>query len=119
MGKIGRLGASWARILARLGEISIFPRVYPSPGELTPLREPGKGAGHFHLKPWILIIPRTFGRVPERGKLFGEVQGIDLRSRRDFPSEIPLLIIQHACGRDKHGRRIIGLIFPGSGNRMT
>ena len=42
LGKIGRLGASWAAILARLEEISIFPRDYPSLGELTPLRESGK-----------------------------------------------------------------------------
>ena len=57
---IGRLGASWAPILARLGEILIFPRVYPSPGELTPLLETLKRPGHFNIKSRISTFAWSF-----------------------------------------------------------
>ena len=38
-------------------------------------------------------------------EVWADPQTIDLRSRRDFPSEIPLLIFQHAYGLK--GRRIL------------
>ena len=70
LGKIGQDWASWGQLgsnfgqiggnSARLGQISSFPRVYPSPGQFTPLQPSGKSAGHFYIKSGISSFARTF-----------------------------------------------------------
>ena len=93
------LGALWGAVLANLAKISIFPRFYPSPGQSTPLRDCGKGASHFQK---ILLKCETVSKI----RVWPGPQLIEPSVLGDFPSEIPLSVLQHASGCDKHSRRI-------------
>ena len=80
------LGAFWGAVLANLAKISIFPRFYPFPGQLTPplgVRQKTKPFSK------ILLKCETVSKI----RVWPGPQLIEPSVLGDFPSEIPLFFL--------------------------